>query len=298
MNVEIAICTYNRCASLDKTLHRLADANCSDCDSLRVLIVDNNCNDQTADVVRQHSDNLEILYLKESNQGQVFARNTAIEAAAGELLIWTDDDVNVSDIWLSSYVAAARSQTDYSFWGGPIQPVFENERPKWIADHWDKLCGCFAERQLGAEPFDFTPECLPYGANFAIRTSIQKQHPFATNLGRTDTSVLGEDELTLLRTVLQAGHKGSWLPDAAVDHMIDASRATTQYVGSYFRGQGQALALKGEAWTSDLAELEREMNHELKCFTAKRLLSRSDVWLSHLLRGSLAAGQLDILRSR
>ena len=298
MNVEIAICTFNRCHSLDKTLRRLREIDSSDCDPLRIIVVDNNCADQTEKIVRQHQNELEILYLHESRQGQVFARNLAIDAAAGDLLIWIDDDVSVAANWLSSYVAVAQSQSDYCFWGGPINPVFEDGQPKWIADHWDKLSGCFAERKLGDKPFEFSPERLPYGANFAIRTSIQKQYPFAQHLGRTDSSVLGEDELTLMQTLMQAELKGCWLPAAAVDHMIDSTRTTTDYVGNYFRGQGRALAMKGEAWTSDLAALEKEMNHELRCFAAKRLLSKSDVWLSHLLRGSLAAGQLNFLRSQ
>ena len=267
------------------------------CKSFRVIVVNNNCSDNTSEIVARFKDPLNILSLAEAKQGQVFARNTAIDAAAGELLIWLDDDVLVGENWLSSYVAAAKNQNEHCFWGGPITPIFEQACPKWIEANWDKLSGCFAERKLGESEFDFSSDQLPYGANFAIRTKVQKSFPFATQLGRSDKIVLGEDELTLLKNILANGHNGRWLPNAAVDHLIDSSRMTTEYIGSYFQGQGRALVIKGEAWTQDVSHLEQEMKHELRCFSAKRLFAKSEVWLSHLLRGSLAAGQLEALRS-
>ena len=298
MNVEIAICTYNRCRLLSKTLGRLAEVETSAAESVKIIIVDNNCSDGTTDVIRRFEKSLNILTIKESRQGQVFARNAAIEAAQGDLLIWTDDDVLVGDYWFQEYVMAAINWNDYSFWGGPINPVFEESKPKWIVENWDKICGCFAQRELGAERFDLTRQVLPYGANFAIRTNLQKKFHFAEQLGRTDEVVLGEDELTLFRSLLDAGHQGMWLPNAKVDHVIDATRTTTQYVGGYFRGQGRALVLNGKAWSQSQEQLEKERDHELRCFNAKRFFAKSDVWLSHLIRGSLAAGQIEALRDR
>lgn len=297
MKVEIAICTFNRSRQLRNTLRRLTQIDRSSCESCRVIVVDNNCIDDTPDVIDQFTDHLELVPLKESRQGHVHARNTAIAAAQGELLIWIDDDVIVGDDWLSAYVAAARSQTQASFWGGPIRPVFEQTKPKWIEENWDKLCGCFAQRDLGPQSFELTAERLPYGANFAVRTPIQKQFPFARQLGRSERIVLGEDDLALMRALLTAGHRGYWVPHATVDHLIDCTRTTIDYVGRYFRGQGQALVLKGQAWTNDAVQLKKERDHQMRCFAAKRFFSRSEVWLSHLLRGSLAAGQLEALQS-
>ena len=297
MNVEIAICTFNRCRQLRNTLNRIGNVDQAGCESLRLIVVDNNSTDSTQDVIAEFANSLDILMLQESQQGHVFARNTAIAAATGDLLIWIDDDVVVSDYWLASYTAAAAEQTEVTFWGGPIVPVFEQAAPRWITDNWDKVCGCFAERKLGPAELRFDHNVLPYGANFALRTNAQKQFLFETHVGRTNRQIVGEDELILMRALLAAGHRGQWLPRASVEHMIEPSRATTEYVSAYFRGQGRALVLKNEPWTDDRNELKREMNHELMCYRAKRYLSKSEVWLSHLLRGSLAAGQLEALEA-
>ena len=295
MNVEIAICSFNRARLLHRTLLRISEINSSVRNSVRLIVVNNNSTDETDQVISEFAAKLNILALQEKQQGQVFARNCAIRAAEGDLLIWTDDDVIVGDDWLIEYVSAATGQPGYSFWGGPIRPMFESPEPAWITDNWEKLSGCFAERKLGKESFDLTADRLPYGANFAIRTPVQKKHLFAENLGRTNASVMGEDETSLMRRLLKIGLKGSWLPNCVVDHMIDSSRMTTEFIGNYFRGQGRALVLKGQHWTNDASQLKKEMKHELACYAAKRYFAKSEVWLSHLLRGSLAQGQFEAL---
>ncbi len=291
MDVEIAICTWNRARQLAQTIDRLCQITVSNDVSLRLIIVNNNSTDSTAQIIDEFSKRTDICSLFEHRQGHAFARNEAIQAAAGELLIWIDDDVTVGDVWFDEYLAACRNQPDVAFWGGPIRAKFEEHQPNWIAENWDRLSGCYAVRELGDHEFNFSTLQMPYGANFAIRTSLQKQFLFNTKLGRTDISIGGDDELEMFRRLLSANQAGRWLPNAAVDHVIDPSRATAAYVSRYFVGQGAALVRKGEQWSTDVRQLQREVKHELFWFKAKRYFSKSDVWLSHLIRGSLAKGQ-------
>src|SRR4051794_178674 len=53
------------------------------------------------------------------------ARNTALEAASGELLCFLDDDVEAWPGWLDSLLAAARDHPDVEAFGGPIRPRLE-----------------------------------------------------------------------------------------------------------------------------------------------------------------------------
>lgn len=298
MDVEIAICTWNRARLLAQTIDRLCQISVGDGVSLRLIIVNNHSTDSTATIVDEYSQRLEICSLFEARHGHAIARNRAIAAANGELLLWIDDDVLVSSDWLDCYVAACRNQPDVAFWGGPIRATFADHQPNWIAENWDLLSGCFAVRELGDDEFNFSTLQLPFGANFGIRTSLQKQFPFNTELGRTDVSIGGEDELDLFRRLLLEQHVGRWLPNAAVEHVIDASRATTAYIAKYFVGQGAALVRKGEPWSTDVLQLQREASHELFWFKAKRYFYKSEVWLSHLIRGSLAKGQAQALQTK
>ena len=299
MNVEIAICTYNRAGQLKQTLGSLANAVVPDNVQLRVLVVNNNSNDDTDSVVQSFDRReLAVELLRESVQGHAVSRNRAIANCRGELLLWTDDDVLIDREWIAAFVDAARRQPQQSFWGGPIQPVFEPPQPKWISENWTKLSGCFAERDLGDRPRPLGPDELPYGANFAIRTDVQKRFLFDPAWGRRDSSVVGEDELELFRRLLHDQMTGGWVPAARVQHVIDLDRQTEAFVQSYFVGQGQALVRKGDQWTNDVRRLRRESRWERWCYRVKRHFAPSDTWVSHMIRSALAQGQLLALLER
>ncbi|MCH2181639.1 MAG: glycosyltransferase [Mariniblastus sp.] len=291
MNIDIAICTRNRAEFLRQTLESMAVMESPDSVELRFLIVDNDSDDETKSVVQSFFDQLDLSLFHESRRGHSLARNHAIEQATGDWLIWTDDDVQVDTHWLSAYTEAIREFRDSTFFGGPIRPVFTPRQPVWIDENWDKFKGCFAERQLGETPFPFTSETLPYGANFAIRTDTQKQHPFDTELGRRGDSVVGHDEIALLQRLLENGHSGHWIPAARVSHMIGPERQTAAYIRDYFIGQGRMLVARDPDHNGDPKQLARESRWELICSRAKRFISDSDTWTSHLIRSGLAEGQ-------
>lgn len=291
MNIDIAICTRNRSGLLRQTLESMVSMDVSDSVRLQILIVDNDSDDETKSVVQSFFDQLDLCLFHETQRGHSFARNHAIAQATGDWLIWTDDDVEVDTDWLNAYVEAIRKFGDSSFFGGPIQPVFTPRQPTWIDENWDKLKGCFAERELGDDPFPFTSETLPYGANFAIRTDIQKQHPFNVDLGRRGNSVLGHDEIALLQRLLQIGHNGHWIPTARVSHIIGPERQTPNYIRDYFIGQGRMLVSREPDAVRDPKHLARESRWELLCSQVKRWVADSDTWTSHLIRSGLAEGQ-------
>lgn len=300
INVEIAICTWNRVALLGKTLERLAQV-CQAWETIakwKVILVDNHSTDGTKSLAERYARQMEIKYVFEPQQGHVFARNKAIEVAEGDLMLWTDDDVLLDDNWLPAYVNAALEQAGESFWGGKISPVFPDGCPRWIQDNWSKVKGCFADRDLGDAVVGFDLKTLPYGANFAIRTKLQKKFLFNQAWGRSGTAVVGEDELDLFRRLLASGYSGCWVPGARVQHLIDSQRTTPEFVGRYFVGQGKTLAARNLGWSNDPIFLANEANHELFWYRMKRHFSRSEVWVSHLIRGSLAKGQQHVLEAQ
>lgn len=299
-SVDIASCTWNRASLLSRTLDSLTRLTVPDGVKLSVIVVNNNSNDDTDEVLESFAQTPfaakhRVLRILESQQGHTFARNRAIEESTGDLILWTDDDVLVSEDWLAKYVAAAELQTEVDFWGSRIVPRFEAGKPKWIEENWSKLSGCFAARDLGEKSIEFTTDRLPYGANFAVRGEVQRANKFDAKLGRQGGEVLGEDELDLMRRLIQAGHHGRWLPDAPVDHLIPAERTSTQYVYDYFVGQGKKLSLRGEPWHDDTDRMRIEARSEYRRFWVKRFFVDSDQWCSHLVRSALAFGQWQVM---
>ena len=291
MKIDIAICTRNRAEAVRQTLESMVAMKCPRSVDLRFLVVDNASDDNTKSVVQSYFNKLNLSLFHESRQGHAFARNHAIGQAMGDWLIWTDDDVQVDSNWLTAYSEAFQEFPDSTFFGGPIQPVFTPRQPSWIQENWDKLRGCFAERQLGDTPFRFTTDQLPYGANFAIRTDTQKQHLFNTELGRRGDSVVGHDEISLFHKLFEKGHSGHWIPAARISHVIGPERQTASYIRNYFIGQGRMLVANQRQWNGNPKQLARESRWELICSRIKRFIANSDTWTSHLIRSGLAEGQ-------
>ena len=289
--VEIVLCTFNRADLLTSTLESIARLIVPyDC-LLRLIVVDNASTDRTPEVLeefrrsgftRRH----EVLLLNEPKQGHTFARNRAVESLDSDLVLWTDDDVEVGARWLQRYVDFANGHRDAALFGAAIVPKFESPPPAWVTDNWSQLQGCFAARDLGDTAVELTADRLPYGANFAVRTAVQKQFLYDTTLGRRGDAVQGEDELEMMRRLLAAGHKGCWVPDAAVEHRAEAFRVSERYVRDYFVGQGRTMAAKGVAWKGSRRRLwwKSVGQHLMYRFTRQFAASQKVVVASDLQR--------------
>src|ERR1700722_18947243 len=149
MKITVAICTWNRAALLDQTLGEFARLRIPTDTSWEVLVVNNNCTDATDEVLTRHASNLPLRRLFEGQPGLSNARNCALGASDGDLVLWTDDDVLVDSGWLAAYHEAARSSPEASFFGGTVDPLFAQTPPRWIRDNLDLLESAFALRKFG-----------------------------------------------------------------------------------------------------------------------------------------------------
>jgi glycosyltransferase involved in cell wall biosynthesis len=294
-SVDIAICTWNRSALLAQTLESLVKLRIPSGIQWRVLVVDNRSTDDTQDTLEAYAEVLPLVILSEPEQGHTHARNRAVKASTAELILWTDDDVIVEPCWLETYLSAAIRDSDIDFWGGKIEPFFPGGRAKWISENWTQLAGCFATRDLGEQAIELTAESLPYGANFAVRGDVQRKNLFNPDLGRRGGEVVGEDELEFLRRLLAKGHRGRWVPQSRLEHVIPAERASTEYVFNYFVGQGAMLVAKGTPWSKSRWKLRWQyLWHQFHSETG-RWFRPSPAWFAHLARAGLALGQWQAL---
>lgn len=243
MRLTVAICTRNRGASLARTLASLAAVNPLRAATLEVVVVDNHSTDDTAAVIRRFTDRLPIHYVWEPEPGLSNARNTAVEVARGEFVLWTDDDVLVQHEWLRGYEDAIAMHPDASFFGGPIEASFEGGKPAWIAATWSRIASAYAERELGSEPFRLDAHTLPFGANMAVRHRELQSVRFDHRLGRKpDRHWRVGEETALFNTLLAQGLEGWWVPVSRVHHVIPSRRQTRRYLRHYFSGVGRTQA--------------------------------------------------------
>jgi len=134
------------------------------------------------------------------------ARNTAIEAAAGDLLCLLDDDVAAWPGWLAALLLAAAACPGHEALGGPIRARLEGT----------DLHACGREPlpvttlDLGAQDRD-TP--LLWGANLTLRrAAVERVGAFDPALGGAG------DEEEWLRRLGAAGGRARYVAGAGVDH--------------------------------------------------------------------------------
>jgi glycosyltransferase involved in cell wall biosynthesis len=241
LDVSVIICTYNRCESLRETLQTLCALEIPRNLSWELLVVDNNSPDATREVCESFQPILPLRYVFEPRQGQNNALNRSIEEAAGGLLLFTDDDVDVDRRWLISFLDAARRHPDVSFFGGKVLPRWEAPPPRWLSENCNALLRHVSTAfEMGEDELLVSlSDCVFYGANLAIRqNALSGKMKFRPDLGPCGAGQVRGGETALLREMLAAGMKGLYVPAMVVHHRNPLSRMTEQYVRAYYHGAG------------------------------------------------------------
>jgi glycosyltransferase involved in cell wall biosynthesis len=241
---------------LDRTLENMRRLRIPADVDWELLVVNNNCTDDTDRVIAQHASRLPIRRLYEPRPGKSFAANLAVAEARSDLLIWTDDDVLVDPDWLAEYLAAARDWPDAAYFGGTIEPDFAHPPARWIERNLDLLAGVFAIRRLGDGIRPLGPEEVPYGANMALRRAKIGPTPFNPDLGPRERDETRGEETDLIRRLIARGSQGVWVGPAKVKHHITSRRLTVRYVKEFWIGQGRSEARRtgssGKYWTGNV----------------------------------------------
>jgi glycosyltransferase involved in cell wall biosynthesis len=128
IQVSVAICTYNRAASLHRVLRSMSRMSVSEGLSWELLVVDNNSDDDTRETALEFRGVLPLRYVFEPVQGLSSARNRALAEYEGDLLVFVDDDVIVHRNWLKAYASAVRHFSAADYFGGRILPLWDDLR--------------------------------------------------------------------------------------------------------------------------------------------------------------------------
>ena len=292
----VAICTWNRAGLLARTLHHLARAR-PPAAPWELIVVDNGSTDDTAAVLRRFASRLPLRVVAEPQLGLSRARNAAVVAARGDYVLWTDDDVRVDEHWLVAYEAAVARAPDAAVFGGPIRPEFEASPPAWLLDAWADLSDAFAVRDLGAErlAFDGRDDTMPYGANFSIRAPEQRSARYDPALGRKGLGGRLGEETTLIRSLLEAGATGWWVPEAVVHHWVPRDRMQVSYLRRYFALVGSTYGPPAARFGERVSLLGALARAE---WAYRRALLHRDPrrWLRPMIEASLLRGRLRAAR--
>jgi len=241
LDATVLICTYNRADLLGHTLDSLARGHVRD---LRwdVVVVDNNSNDGTREVVTSRIGGFPVplRYLFEPRQGKSNALNTGLAATEAALILFTDDDVRVSDGWLEASCRPMLDDGAIDYTGGPVMPMWERPCPAWLDQTRSDLWGTLAILDYGDTPFVFEERRrVPLGANMAVRRSlIDRIGGFDPDLGRRGNSLLGQEQAEFFCRSRAAGARGLYVPSMSLHHHVPAARLTRSYFRRWWFWKG------------------------------------------------------------
>src|SRR5687767_3316758 len=158
LTASIIVPTRERAGYLDVALASIAPQ--AGAAGAELLVVDDGPSDATRETAERHG----ARYVAHGkSRGLNAARNSGIDAATGELLVFVDDDVAVRAGWLAALLEAhAAEGPDVGVLTGPIHARFE--------DHSLRSCGRegppITSQELGPADRDVAHA---WGANMTIR---------------------------------------------------------------------------------------------------------------------------------
>jgi glycosyltransferase involved in cell wall biosynthesis len=250
-SVSVLICTFNRAGLLLETLRALAATTPPTDARVEIIVVDNNSTDDTGLVtseVARHSP-VPIIGLRETAQGKSFALNRGLQAATGDVIALTDDDVCPDPAWLSRIVDTFRER-DVTFVFGKVLPRWGAiPAPELLTPKAQDLWGPLAIVDYGDEPIEYlvssAGQRLPIGANLAFsRQALLTIGGWRTDLGKVNNSLIsGEDHEIFMRLRRFHLYKGHYDPDITVRHLVPAARLTRAYFRRWFFWHGKTHAL-------------------------------------------------------
>ncbi len=172
-----------------------------------------------------------------SGAGQ--ARNRAVGLASGSIIAFLDDDAVATPEWIERATTAFENPRVIGV-GGTIEPIWEEGRPRWMAEEFYWTLGC-TYPGLPTEP---APIRNLIAANmFVRREAFLELGGFRAGFGKTGTRS-GTEETDLCIRANQRWPESIWLhdPAVAVRHRVSRSRSRLSYFVSRCYDEGIAKA--------------------------------------------------------
>lgn len=242
--LSIILSTWNNSQRLAITLDAIARCTIPAGLQWELVLVNNNCTDDTDAVAQAFATRLPLVYVHEPRQGLSRARNAGLRAAAGQLILFTDDDVRPYPEWIATYWAAFQSKPQGYYFGGPIESEFESIRPD--PELLPYAPGSVKGLDWGREARMLElGETLFVSANWACPAdALRAVGRFDERLGLDPSShrlKVGE-ESDLMQRLQAMGLKPWYLPEARIRHFVPARKCKLRHIAARREASGYMWA--------------------------------------------------------
>jgi len=266
MYFSIIVPAYNRAHILPICLNSLINQDYPK-DCFEIIIVDNNSNDNTKEVVNkfiQNNQSFAIQLIIEKRQGLVFARHTGAKAAKFETLVYTDDDASLSQNWLRAIAEVYESNSKVVAVGTKILIRWDSIPPDWVLKY-EPLLG---KLDYGNEII-YEKNIYINGGSFSIKKeTLNSVGGF--NPGQLGDWIIGDSEAGLCIKLHKKDYLIGWTPFGVMEHLQFVKKhATIKDIARRYINNGRIVpyrlyAIEGMRYFDLLKNCFQSLNRSVK----------------------------------
>ena len=232
-DLSIIIGSYNTCSHLDACLNSLTTYS-PQC-KYDITVVDNGSTDRTHEFMEDHAKQARypVLLQREPEAGLSRARNVGLQAATGDLMLFTDDDCYLDRGYIPLAVRIFESE-EFDYGGG--QAILQDERDAFVGYN-------LFEKRKTLKPGRFIPAGSIQGSSMILRRRVIEEVGLFDCMLGAGTPFPCEDIDYVARASF-AGFTGGKFPELVVRH-DHGRRPGSEYLDTlkaYDHGRGEYYA--------------------------------------------------------
>ncbi len=251
--VSVIVCTHNpREDYLRRTVAALRAQSLA-APAWELIVVDNR-SDEALDGRLDLAWHPSARIVREETLGLTPARLRGIREAAGELLVFVDDDNVLDPDYLEAAQEVAETRPFLGSWSGQCRPGFETPPPDWTRRYWGNL----ALREFDEDVWSNLPRLaatMPCGAGLCVRRAVAQQYLEIHASGRRDFqfdrtggSLVSGGDNDLAACACELGLGVGLVAALRLQHLMGPERFTADYLERLAEGIQFSAILLDAKW--------------------------------------------------
>ena len=180
--------------------------------------------------------------VREETLGLTPARLRGIREAAGQVVVFVDDDNVLVPDYLETALRLARERPFLGAWSGQCLPCFDEAPAAWTERYWGTLCIRRFEAEVWSN-LPRLPDTMPAGAGLCVRRAVAQRYldlhdggQRGFQLDRTGDSLISGGDNDLAACACDLGMGMGLTPDLKLEHLIPPQRLTADYIERLVEG--------------------------------------------------------------
>jgi glycosyltransferase involved in cell wall biosynthesis len=242
--VSVIICCYNSSLRIIQTLKHLAVQKTNDL-AWEVIVVDNNCTDNTVHVVTKFVEthpNLPLKVVTEPIPGLSYARERGVLESRFETIVFCDDDNWLDADYVHNAFNLMNSDHSIGILGGNIKAEFDGDEPAWFGEY---AGGYAIGEQAKPNARILEDRKWVYGAGTVIRKELfVRLKDLSIDLmliGRKGKKLSAGDDSELCSIACILGYRVAASSSLNLKHFIPANRLKIEYARNLYKGFGASM---------------------------------------------------------